>query len=215
MNTQQFLANLGILKKEYPKWNAPVLSLMSQTDKNPFKILIATVLSLRTKDQTTAGAAQRLFVKADNPLDMSRLSRPLIERLIYPVGFYRVKAGNIKKICDVLNTVYNSRVPDTLEQLLELDGVGRKTANLVLSLGFDKPAICVDIHVHRISNRFGLIHSKDPLDTEMQLMKMVPKKYWRSINELLVAFGQTICQPVKTHCEKCLVKHCKSRKQNL
>ncbi len=195
-----------ILERESKKWDVPVVSLMSRHDRDPFKILISTILSLRTKDEVTAKASERLFKKADNPYDMVKLSEEEIEKLIYPVGFYRNKAKTIKEICKTLIEKYNGKVPDSLDELLKLKGVGRKTANLVVTLGFDKPGICVDTHVHRIMNRIGYVKTKTPEETEFALRKKLPKKYWKIINELLVALGQHICHPTSPKCSVCPIK---------
>ncbi|MGE0368846.1 MAG: endonuclease III, partial [Candidatus Dadabacteria bacterium] len=162
---------IDALTRAAPSWDVPAVTLVAETSRDPFRVLISTVLSLRTKDETTAAASRRLFALADNPADMLRLSEDEIARAIYPVGFYRVKARNVLDICRTLGENYDSRVPDDLDELLKLNGVGRKTANLVLTLGYDKPGICVDTHVHRISNRLGYIKTKNPLDTEMALRK--------------------------------------------
>ncbi len=206
MDSKTFIKVLDILEKEFPKWNAPVVSLMAKREhRTPFQILISTIISLRTKDEVTAEASERLFKLADNPYDMLKLSEEEIAKAIYPAGFYRNKAKTIKKISRILVEKYNGQVPDSLEELLKLPGVGRKTANLVLALSFNKPAICVDVHVHRITNRLGFVKTKTPEETEQELMKKVPKKYWNKINDLLVAFGQTICKPVSPFCSKCPV----------
>ncbi|MBK3332556.1 endonuclease III [Persephonella atlantica] len=206
MDKDRFIQVLNILEKEFPKWNAPVVSLMAKRDKRtPFQILISTVISLRTKDEITAKASEKLFELADNPHDMLKLSEEEIARAIYPAGFYRNKAKTIKKISEIMVRDYEGNVPDSLEELLKLPGVGRKTANLVLALSFNKPAICVDTHVHRISNRLGFVKTKTPEETEKELMKKVPQKYWNKINDLFVAFGQTICKPVSPLCSKCPV----------
>lgn len=210
MDTATFLKVLDILQKEFPKWNAPVVSLMAKRDhRTPFQILISTIISLRTKDQVTAQASERLFKIAKTPEDILKLSEEEIQKAIYPAGFYKNKAKTIKEIARIIVEKYNGKVPDTLEELLKLPGVGRKTANLVLALSFGKPAICVDIHVHRITNRLGFVKTKNPEETEKQLMKKVPVEYWNRINDLLVAFGQTICKPVSPLCSKCPVeKYC-------
>jgi len=209
LDTKTFLKVLDILEKEYPKWNAPVVTLLAQHTKDPYKVLISTIISLRTKDEVTAKASERLFKLADNPFDMVKLSEEQIAKAIYPAGFYKNKAKTILEVSKTLIEKYNGKVPDKLEELLKLKGVGRKTANLVLSLAFGKPAICVDIHVHRICNRLGFVKTKTPEETEFELMKKVPKKYWSKINNLLVAFGQTICKPVSPLCSKCPVeKYC-------
>jgi endonuclease-3 len=200
---------IQILKREFPKWNVPAVTLEAETSRDPFRVLVSTVLSLRTKDETTAEASARLFALADNPGDMLALSEKEIEKAIYPVGFYRTKARNILGICRELMDRHGSRVPDDLEQLLRLKGVGRKTANLVLTLGYGKHGICVDTHVHRISNRLGYISTRNPYDTEMALRKKLPKRYWIDYNSLLVAFGQYLCRPISPKCSICPVgKYC-------
>lgn len=196
---------MKILKREAPSWDVPAVTLEAESSGDPFRVLISTVLSLRTKDETTALASARLFKLAGNPRGMSRLSEEEIIRAIYPVGFYRVKAKNILEICRVLIESYGSRVPDDLDELLKLKGVGRKTANLVLTLGYNKHGICVDTHVHRISNRLGYIKTRSPHETEMALREKLPRKYWIDYNSLLVAFGQHICRPVSPRCTICPV----------
>ncbi|WP_456397671.1 endonuclease III domain-containing protein [Desulfurobacterium sp.] len=195
-----------ILERELKKWDVPVVSLMSRHDRDPFKILISTILSLRTKDEVTAKASERLFKKADNPCDMVKLSEEEIQKLIYPVGFYRNKAKTIKEICKTIIEKYKGKVPDSLDELLKLKGVGRKTANLVVTLGFDKPGICVDTHVHRIMNRIGYVKTKTPEETEFVLRRKLPKKYWKIINELLVALGQHVCHPTSPKCSVCPIR---------
>ncbi|WP_457643317.1 endonuclease III domain-containing protein [Persephonella sp.] len=206
MDSKTFIEVLKILEREFPKWNAPVVLLMAKRDRrSPFQILVSTVISLRTKDEVTAEASERLFSLADNPYDMLRLSEEQIAQAIYPAGFYRNKAKTIKEISRIIVEEYNGKVPDSLEELLKLPGVGRKTANLVLALSFKKPAICVDIHVHRITNRLGFVKTKTPEETEAELMKKLPVEWWNNVNDLLVAFGQTICRPVSPLCSKCPV----------
>ena len=164
---------IRILGKEVKKWDVPVINFMAVSTGDPFKVLISTVLSLRTKDDTTADASKRLFSKASTPGEIIELGEKKVAKLIYPVGFYNVKAKNILKICKLLVSKYDSKVPDDLDELLKFDGVGRKTANLVVTVGFNKPGICVDIHVHRISNRFGYIKTKTPEQTEMALREKI------------------------------------------
>ena len=196
-------AALKILRREAAGWNAPILNLISAEEENPFKTLIGCILSLRTKDQTTAIAAPRLFALAGNPQAMLALEPEELERAIYPVGFYRTKARVIRDICRDLIERFEGRVPDRIDALLTLKGVGRKTANLVVTQAFRKPGICVDTHVHRISNRWGLVRTKTPEHTEAALRKVLPRRYWIEYNGLLVAFGQTICQPVSPYCSRC------------
>jgi len=182
MNSPTFEKVLSILRKEVKKWDVPIITLISRTKKDPFRVLIATVLSLRTKDQVTADASQRLFAQADSPTAMLELTEREIQKLIYPTGFYKVKSKNILLICEKLVKEYHGKVPNNMDELLKFPNVGRKTANLVLSEGFDIPAVCVDVHVNRISYRFGYVKTTNPLDTEMALRKKLPKKYWNEYN---------------------------------
>ena len=174
---------------------------------DPFRVLIACLLSLRTKDETTGPAAARLFAFADTPRAMLRLTPRQIERAIFPVGFYRTKARVILGVCRDLIERFDGRVPDDIDALLTLKGVGRKTANLVVTQGFNKPGICVDVHVHRISNRLGYVKTRNPEETEMALRRRLPRRYWIGYNDLLVSFGQNICQPVSPRCSVCPVSH--------
>ncbi|MEW6146039.1 MAG: endonuclease III [Thermodesulfobacteriota bacterium] len=206
MKTGHISEIIRVLKKEFPKWSVPAVTLEAETSRDPFRVLISTVLSLRTKDETTAEASRRLFALADNPRDMLALGEKEIAEAIYPVGFYRTKAKNICGICRELIDRHGSRVPDDLEELLRLKGVGRKTANLVLTLGYGKHGICVDTHVHRISNRLGYIETRNPYETEMALRKKLPRRYWIDYNSLLVAFGQYICRPLSPKCSICPVE---------
>ncbi len=200
---------IKILGKEVKKWDVPVINFMAVSTGDPFKVLISTLLSLRTKDDTTADASKRLFNKASTPEEIIKLGEKNVGKLIYPVGFYNVKAKKIVKLCKSLVDEYDSKVPDDLDELLKFDGVGRKTANLVITVGFNKPGICVDIHVHRISNRFGYIKTKTPDQTEMVLRKKLPKKFWIDYNYILVSFGQHLCRPVSPFCSICPVeKYC-------
>ena len=192
-----------ILRREKGKWDVPVVSLMAQTGSDPFKILVSTVLSLRTKDRVTEEASNRLFQVVKSPEDLLKLTEEEISNLIYPVGFYRRKAKNLREIAKILVEKYQGKVPDSLEELLKLPGVGRKTANLVVTLGFGKPGICVDTHVHRIMNRLGFVKTKTPEETEFSLRKKLPREYWIEINELLVALGQHICHPTSPKCSQC------------
>jgi len=200
---------IQILRKESREWDAPIVTLTAETSHDPFKILISTILSLRTLDTTTAKVSKRLFEIADNPHDMLKLDVKEIEKAIYPVGFYKTKARTILHICRELVEKYDSKVPDGLDELLNLKGVGRKTANLVVTLGYGGPGICVDTHVHRISNRLGYIKTKTPYETEMALREKLPKKYWIEYNDILVAFGQHLCRPISPKCSACPVrKYC-------
>ena len=200
---------LGRLKKEVKKWDVPIINFMAASTGDPFKVLVSTILSLRTKDETTAEAAKRLFAKAATPEEILKLGSARVGKLIYPVGFYNVKSKKIIKLCRKLIEEYDSVVPDDLEELLKFDGVGRKTANLVITAGYNKPGVCVDIHVHRISNRVGYINTKTPEQTEMELRKKLPMRYWIDYNYLLVSFGQHLCRPVSPFCSICPVeKYC-------
>lgn len=186
-----------------------VTEIKLTTNKDAYKILISTMLSLRTKDAATRDASMRLFEKAGNPKDMLKLSENEISKLIYPVGFYRVKAQNILEVSKTIIEKYNGKVPDEIDELLKLRGVGRKVANLVVTEAYDKDGICVDTHVHRISNRFGYVFTKKPEQTEFALREKLPKKYWRVYNDTLVIYGQNLCKPISPLCGKCSVsKYC-------
>jgi len=177
--------------------------------RDPWAVLASTILSLRTKDEVTILASQRLLEKAKSPEELSKLKQAQIEKLIYPVGFYHNKAASLKKIAKILLEQYKGKVPASMEELLALPGVGRKTANLVLTEAFDMDALCVDIHVHRISNRCGWLKSKNPEETEMTLREILPVKYWKRINYLLVLYGQKLCRPVSPFCSRCVIaKYC-------
>ena len=186
-------------------WDSPAVTIISQRDGNPFKVLISCLLSLRTKDTTTGPASLRLFSLADTPEKMLQLDLQMIEQAIYPVGFYRNKAAQIMEICHQLTEKYDGYVPESIEELLQFKGVGRKTANLVVTLGFGKPGICVDTHVHRICNHWGYVTTKTPEETEFRLREILPKRYWLRINDLLVTFGQNLCRPVSPFCSQCPV----------
>jgi endonuclease-3 len=179
------------------------VSITKQYGRNPFLVLVSCILSLRTKDSVSLPASQRLFAQAQTPQAFLLLSPKAIEKLIYPTGFYRQKTKQLLAICSILIQKYHGNVPNTLEDLLELPGVGPKTANLVLSEGFGIPAICVDTHVHRISNRLGLVKTKNPAETEAALKKLLPKKYWSEYNKLMVMWGQNICVPISPKCSIC------------
>jgi len=201
---------LRILNKEVRKDKVPVVDLIRVQTKDPFKVLLATILSARTNDRTTTEAAARLFKKVKKPKDLRKLTIKQIEKLIFPVGFYKNKARYLKELPNVLDEKFKGIIPQTVEELIELPGVGRKTANLVVTVGFNKPAICVDVHVHRITNRLGYLKTKNPLETEMALRKKLPKRHWKIINRVLVAFGQNLCRPIGPKCSECPVKqYCK------
>jgi endonuclease-3 len=195
---------VACLRAEAPKWADTALTVVAQTmGRDPFKILIGCLLSLRTKDETTGPAASRLFALAGSAAEMLPLPEATIAQAIYPVGFYRTKAKAILEICRTLVERHGGQVPANMEALLALKGVGRKTANLVLALGFQIPAICVDTHVHRISNRWGYVRTKRPEQTESALRRKLPREYWLIYNDLLVAFGQNLCKPVSPLCGQC------------
>ncbi len=186
------------------KTHTPIVDLIAVQTKDPFKVLVATILSARTKDEVTAKAAGRLFATAPDCEALARLSVEEINKLIYPVGFYKAKAGYLAQLPRALAN-FAGQVPDAIDDLVTLPGVGRKTANLVRSVAFGKPAICVDTHVHRITNIWGYVQTKTPLETEMALRDQLPGQYWLTINSILVAFGQAICKPVAPHCDVCPV----------
>ncbi|TAK01732.1 endonuclease III [bacterium] len=197
---------IRILRREVPKWETPIVTVVAESSKSPFHVLISCILSLRTQDATTAQASRRLFALADTPAKMLRLSTKKIEKTIFPVGFYRTKAKNIRDICRTLIEQYSGKVPDEIDELLKLKGAGRKTANLVVTLGYRKPGICVDTHVHRISNRWGYVRTKNPKETEFALRGKLPKQYWIEYNDLLVTFGQHLCRPISPICSQCPVE---------
>jgi len=194
------------LRRTAPRWNPTALAVIAERTRDPFRVLIACILSLRTQDTTTGPAAERLFAAADTPRAMRRLSPSEIERRIYPVGFYRTKARVILGICRDLLDRFGGRVPDAIDDLLTLRGVGRKTANLVVTVGYGQPGICVDTHVHRISNRLGYVRTPTPDATEMALRAKLPRRFWIGYNDLLVAFGQNVCAPVSPRCSVCPVR---------
>ncbi len=171
--------------------------------KDPYLVLIACILSLRTNDKTTYPATLRMLEIGRTPEAFAKCDIKVLEKAIYPVGFYTNKAKQIQELSKILYEQMDSKVPDEIEELTKFNGVGRKTANLVLALGFNKPAICVDVHVHRICNRLGYIKTKNPEETEFALRKILPEKYWLVINTILVTHGQNVCKPIKPDCERC------------
>ncbi|GMO27854.1 MAG: hypothetical protein Ta2F_03450 [Termitinemataceae bacterium] len=194
--------------------NLPSVSTVAEYYKDspqaPWAILVSTIISLRTKDEVTLPASKRLLEKASGPKELLKLDNSTIEKLIYPAGFYKTKAISLKKIAQILIDKYKGAVPECLEALLELPGVGRKTANLVLIEAFDMDGICVDTHVHRISNRTGWVETKTPDDTEARLRTILPKEFWKRINAILVLYGQQVCRPISPYCSKCIISsHCK------
>jgi endonuclease III len=193
----------SVLKKELKGYTIPLAEETHIKSKKPFYVLVGTMLSARTKDQTTAKVCEKLFVKIKNTEDLLKIDLKELEQLLYPVGFYKTKSKNLKKLAEILKKEHNNKVPKTIEELITLPGVGRKTANLVLSLAYDIPAICVDVHVHRIMNRIGYIKTKNPLETEMVLREKLPTKLWIDTNTLFVILGQNICKPRNPECHRC------------
>lgn len=196
---------IEILEKESKDWKVPVVTLIALQDKDPFKVLLSVIISLRTKDEVTIEASKRLFELLKKPEDIYNISINQIGEAIYPCGFYRRKSIQIDKICRKLVEEFNYIIPQSIDTLLTFEGIGRKSANLILSEGYQIPAMCVDTHVHRISNRFGYINTKNPEESEFKLREILPKKYWIRYNSLLVAFGQSICRPISPHCSICPV----------
>ena len=202
MNIHTLGRIFSTLRKTARAWRTPSVTQIAARGR-PFEVLISTVISLRTKDAVTLAASKRLFRLARTPKTLLRLSSRQIEQALYPAAFYRTKTRQIQAIARILEGQFGSRVPARLEDLLELPGVGRKTANLVLTEGFGLPGICVDTHVHRITNRWGWLQSRTPDKTEMLLRQVLPKEHWKEINTLLVALGQNICRPVSPWCSRC------------
>ena len=199
---------MAVLKSTYKTFRPPAVTKVAQRS-DPYMVLISCLISLRTKDAVTEKASERLFTKARTPDQMVQLSETDIARLIYPAGFYKTKAQRIKSISQTLIDSYNGKVPETIDELLTLKGVGRKTANLTVALGYGKPALCIDTHCHRFPNRLGWIHTKTPYETEMVLRELLPQSYWVVFNDYVVTYGQHICRPVKPLCPVCQLKrHC-------
>jgi endonuclease-3 len=212
MTLSDFIKTWPLLKKQVRTLQLPWLEQMATLDRDPFKVLVSCILSLRTQDRTTGAASERLFALAADPRSLAQLSITTIEQAIYPVGFYRVKARTLRQISRDIVTRHRGQVPDTMDGLLSLKGVGRKTANLVLTRGFDQYGICVDTHVHRITNRWGFVKTKSPDATEMALRDLLPKRYWKDLNGILVAFGQGICRPTSPFCSTCrIMDYCSRR----
>jgi endonuclease-3 len=187
----------------------PSVTRIARRTRSPFSVLVSTVISARTKDEVTGAAAGRLFALAATPRGMARLPVARIEKAIYPAGFYRTKARSIRSLSRILDEEYGGEVPDTIEELVRLPGVGRKTANLVVTLGFGAPGICVDTHVHRVCNRLGAVRTRNPAQTEFALRAVLPKRHWIEINDLLVIFGRAVCTPLSPRCSRCaIVKRC-------
>src|SRR5206468_826634 len=207
MHSEDIHEVVRLLRREIRQWPVPAIGHYIET---PFTVLISCILSLRTQDRTTNAASERLFATARTPETMLATPVHTIEELIYPVSFYRVKSRTIHSICRELLLRFGGEVPATLEELLALPGVGRKTANIVVTLAFKKPGIAVDTHVHRISNRLGYVRTRTPEDTEMSLRKKLPRRYWIVFNDLLVVYGQNLCKPISPFCSKCKIsRYCR------
>ena len=206
-NSREFniVEGLKKLKKAVRKFRTPSVTVIAKKN-DPFAVLVSCIISLRTRDEVTELASARLFTLVKLPAELLELSNAKIEKAIYPAAFYRNKTKSLKELCQVLVKEYSGKVPDKLEELLKLKGVGRKTANLTLILGHNKPGICVDIHVHRISNRWGYVKTKSPDETEMVLREILPKRFWKGYNDLLVSFGQNLCKPVSPFCGSCPIE---------
>lgn len=208
MNPSDISISLKHLRKSIKTWPIPVVTAIS-SKRNPFMVLVSCILSLRTRDMVTASASDRLFVLACTPEDFVNLEPEQVEKAIYPVAFFRNKTVTLFNLCRVLIDEYDGKVPELLDELLQIKGVGRKTANLTITLGYGNLGICVDVHVHRISNRWGYVETKSPDETEIALRKMLPKRYWKEFNNLLVSFGQNICKPTSPYCSRCCIeKYC-------
>lgn len=207
----QWRNDLQKLREESGVEKEPAVTTVAEKFRHDaWPVLVSTILSLRTKDDVTLEASKRLLAKAPGPGELAAMSEDAVARLAYPAGFYRTKAANLKKIAAILLQQYGGAVPADMDELLALPGVGRKTANLVLIEAFDLPAICVDVHVHRISNRCGWLCTKTPEETEMTLREILPQQYWKGINALLVLYGQNLCRPISPWCSRCVIKtHCK------
>ena len=204
MNSKTLDNVFAVLSEEAAKLREPIVSRVAH-EYDAFQVLLSTMLSLRTKDATTEEAFARLFARAQSPEQILGLTLPEIEEAIFPVGFYRTKAKSIRETARILVEKYGGRVPGDMDALLELPGVGRKTANLVIILSFKGMGICVDTHVHRITNRWGYVSTRTPEETEMRLREILPKKYWRVINDYLVPYGQFVCTPVGPFCSRCRI----------
>ncbi|MGN0852739.1 MAG: endonuclease III domain-containing protein [Kiritimatiellia bacterium] len=219
MTIQDVAAVDRLLKKEFRAHAAPIIELVQAQTHDPFCVLVGTILSARTKDQCTAGAVRRLFAEMGGvatPEALERIPVATLERLIFPVGFYRDKARHLHALPGVLRETFGGVLPHTVEELCKLPGVGRKTANLTVAVGFDLPAICVDVHVHRIVNRLGLVRTKTPFETEMALRAILPVRYWKTWNSHLVSFGQTRCFPRNPNCAGCPIRsYCPARPRDV
>lgn len=207
MDTKTTEKVLRILRRAIRKWKVPAVGVVAEhAADRPFETLVSTILSLRTKDAVTEQASRRLLARANTPEGIAALPVAEIEELIYPAGFYHTKARNLKETSRILLRDYEAKVPRKMEELLKLPGVGRKTANLVITVGYGGYGICVDTHVHRISNRWGYVKTKTPEETEFALRDRLPKKHWITYNDILVTFGQNLCVPISPWCGKCPVQ---------
>jgi endonuclease III len=205
----EIIRAIRILEKETARYRLPAVGAVAREKSDPFLILVSCILSLRTRDSVSAEVSRRLFTAAHSPAAIARLGTARLETIIHSVNFYRTKAAVIRQAARRIETEFAGKVPATAEGLLSLKGVGRKTANLVLGLGFGVPAICVDTHVHRISNRLGWVSTQTPGQTEKALERILPQRYWIRINGLLVAFGQNLCFPLRPACGRCpLCRYC-------
>jgi endonuclease-3 len=204
LNPSELTNVIRVLREIADKYDPPLAE--KENRPSPFRVLVGVLLSSRTKDSTTGPAVARLFEKASTPQAFAKMDERRIEELIFPVGFYRTKARNLKAMARTLIDKFEGKVPQTMDELLSLPGIGRKSANLVLSVAFGIPAICVDTHVHRITNRWGYVETNNPYETEMALRKKLPKRYWIEINRLLVIYGQNVCTPISPYCPKCKIE---------
>lgn len=195
-----------LLREKVKDFQVPIVDLVQAQTKEPWKVLVATILSARTNDLTTAAAVKKLFKRVTDVRQLADLSLVQLEKLIFPVGFYRNKAKFLKQLPGVLSDKFKGTIPDDIDSLVQLPGVGRKTANLVVAVAFGKPAICVDTHVHRIMNIWNYINTETPLETEMALRKKLPERHWTTINSILVAYGQSVCRPISPHCDHCIIQ---------
>lgn len=211
MNSKTFISVLKILSKKLPEmgYTLPLVERIEKVSKankeKEFRVFVSAFLSTRTKDEITYKVVNKLFKRIRDFMDIQRIEEKELAEIIKPVGFYKTKAKNLKIIADIFVNKYNGRIPDKMSVLLKLPGVGRKIANLVMLSAFGKYAVCVDTHVHRITNRMGIVHTKNPMQTEMEIRKKIPKRYWNKINYILVMLGQNICKPIKPDCKLCPV----------
>jgi endonuclease III len=201
---------MQILEQHFYRVKTPIVDLIQAKTKDPFRVLVATILSARTKDETTAVVVNELFQKVKVPDDFDAMSVEELDKIIYRTGFHNAKTKHLKQLPKVMREEFGGKVPSEIDDLLKLPGVGRKTANLVRAVAFSLPAICVDIHVHRICNRWGYIETKNPFESEMALREKLPQKHWLKINSYVVAFGQNLCKPRKPMCDTCpIFKYCR------